>query len=69
MTQEEFFTDLLKEVSVKTLLQEAERDLAMILDEKHILDTLALTIGCYLGNRQGIDIYDLACQVLSAETA
>ena len=68
MPQNEFLANLLADVPREQLLQQAEETQDTLLKEKHLLDALALTIGCHLGNQQGIDIYQAACDVLAMDS-
>ena len=62
----EFLDDLLTRDTLEQLLEQAQEDVKA-LKEGLPLDALALTIGCHLGRQQGIDIYEVACQVISIE--
>jgi len=66
--QDKFLADLLAHIPLKKLLQEAEETENTLSKDKHFVDALALTIGCYLGNQQGIDIYQAACDVLAMDS-
>jgi hypothetical protein len=62
----QFRRELLRQFTAREVLEFGDETLA-ILGEGQYLDALALAVGCNLGLRYGVDIYDIACQLMSAE--